>query len=139
MKGKFINCEFSGAKLDGVFLGNNSEVEFINTKTNNNGRNGITLGSGSEVTFDGHQSIDNGAYGVFELDESSIEQLGLPKDINHAELKLLLEEVSKANSDQKETILRKSFLSDFIANSANATTIIANLIVFAQTLHFLPK
>lgn len=139
MKGKFINCEFSGAKLDGVFLGKNSEVEFINTKTNNNGRNGVTLGSGSEVTFDGHQAIDNGAYGVFELDASSIEQLGLPKDIDSKELQLLLEQVSKAKDDQKEKVLRTSFLSDFIANSANGTTIIANLILFAQTLNILPK
>lgn len=139
MKSKFINCDFSNAGIDGVYLGRNSNAEFINTKTNNNGRNGVTLGSGSEATFYGHEAKDNKAYGVFELDESSIELLGLPKDINSTELKLLLEQVSRASNDQKATILRTSFLSDFLAHSANSTTIITNLIAFAQALHLLPK
>lgn len=139
MKSTFTDCDFSNNGIDGARLSKNSSVEFENTITNNNGRNGVTLGSGSDATFKKHQANNNGEYGVAEVDTNILGELGLPEDTDIDELKKLLLELIKADNERKATVVRSSFLADFLGKSANSTTIIANLILFAQTLNFLPK
>lgn len=128
-----INCDFSNNGGDGIRLGKNSNVEFINTKTNNNGRNGVTLGSGAEAMFDRHEARDNRGCGI-EIDEDIVEKLGLPTEVDTNKLKSLIEEVYNSNDEQKEAVVRSSFLSDFLANTSNASTIIANIIQLADKL-----
>lgn len=134
MTSEFINCDFSNNGIDGVSLGKNSKARFINTTTNDNGRNGVTFDQSSDVVFYDHTAQGNKAFGVQEVDGSLINQLGLPNDTNIEELKSLLLDVKKADGAQKEAIVRTSFLSDFLANTANGSTIITNLVQIADKM-----
>ncbi|MFA3238983.1 right-handed parallel beta-helix repeat-containing protein [Acinetobacter baumannii] len=135
MKVKFENCDLSNNGKDGALFSGRYSVEFVNSSTNNNGRNGVTLGGDAEATFINHVAHNNGAYGVSDINDAILSDLGLPAATNINELKQLLIELKTVEPSKKETVVKSSFLSDFIANSANGTTIIANLILLAEKLN----
>ena len=111
------------------------KITMTNVTSSNNGGDGVRIEGDIDVDIDGLVTEGNGGEGLnITQHQSVIEQLGLPKDTDPMLLAELLNKLQEpASNEQKETIIVRSRLGQFLREQGiNITTIAANLLTIAS-------
>lgn len=117
---------------DGIHVGPNFRAEIDDLLIENSGRNGLTLHASTDFSADRVSIINSGQHGICEINNALLFQLGLPQDIDTHRFGELLVTVKNTPPDERETVIKSSFISDILAITANSSTIISNIINFTS-------
>ena len=131
---KIIGCVSYGNGGDGIHLGRGSNTEVINCETRDNERHGISYHRDSDVSISGHISSGNKLEGIYEIDSNLLESIGLPGNIDIEKFNELIKTLQQSAPDEKEKIIYSSFLSGTLAILADSTTIVMNILDFANQM-----